>query len=75
MPNEKEWLVQKDGQQKWYFHHGKYAPQLVSEVAHTDLRYLENLIEKDMGHISLDARNYIDWIIKSKKTKAANAGS
>lgn len=69
---EKNWLVQKDGAGKWYFHHGKYAPQLVSEVARTDLNYLKYLIDNDAGAISLDGRNYISTLIKSTETRAAN---
>jgi hypothetical protein len=59
----KEWLVQKDEQGRWYFHHGKYAPMLINEAP---VEYLNQLIEFDMGHISLEARNFIAQNIKRR---------
>jgi hypothetical protein len=72
MPNERQWLVVKDDQGRWYFHHGIHAPKLVTEAP---VDYLESLIKNDMGHISLEARIYIDKIAKSARTRAANAGT
>ena len=67
----KEWLVQKDEKGQWYFHHGIHGGKLVTECP---ADYLEKLIEYDMGHIPLEARNYIDKLVKSRKTRAANGG-
>jgi hypothetical protein len=69
---EKNWLVVKDANGKWYFHHGKYAPHLVSEIAKTDILYLRYLIDNDAGAISLEGRNYIATLIKSIDTRSAN---
>jgi hypothetical protein len=41
-------------------------------VTEAPVDYLESLIKNDMGHISLEARIYIDKIAKSARTRAAN---